>query len=784
MIKKYLFNIQYEWPIIFLFIYIGLQAYYHFNLWVLLPVIVLGFRLFSLNNKKTIITTIILIITIFSHAQIQTARFQAIENFPIENQEIQAFLYTDPFDVQLDNSSIRGEGKLQIIHNKEVMHFNVNFIKWLEEDETVNHRVTEEASIWHVNGKLQIPNQARNFDVFDYKTYLATQEIAWALEIDGIKSIGENDSFFGRLLGLRYDLLNKFIQLNYHEWIAVHNKLLLNIDSEIYSDYQENFTALGIAHFFAISGFHIYFIKRLLNYILLRLGMRIEYANKVIFIFLCIYTWLIRWPVGVIRVLLMSSLSSIKSRYQLPLTRLDILSVIGILLLLVNPLNVLSLGYTLSFIMTFVVILYNQTSPLKHSGIQSIEMTFACLLVSWPIIMQSSFEWNIIQVLIVVMFTIFFNKVIMPTVFLTTLWILLSLPGLHEITSKLNQMMTFFDEVMTQSELFDSFNMIVGKQSLMILYVLILVGLFFIGFIHIRPYLSYSVFLIMYLLIIIGLPYTNQSMKLTMIDVGQGDATLLQMSHNQGNWLIDTGGRRLWEQVEGSSIDHSYGDKNLIPALKALGVNKLDGVIITHPDIDHIGNLVSLSQEIFIEELWVSEYTLNSDIWAEISKEINTNTIIELNLGQRYKLAKVPITIYSANHSDIKYSDSESNESSLIVQIELEGLTILALGDVTKKIEAKIVATYPEIRGDILKIAHHGSDTSTSEELLSHTRPYLALISAGVDNQYGHPHKEVTDKLRQFNTPYLSTDSVGAVQITYHPAYGYDIKTAIEPGSE
>src|SRR5699024_11104469 len=158
----------------------------------------------------------------------------------------------------------------------------------------------------------------------------------------------------------------------------------------------------------AISGFHIYFIRRLLNNVLLRLGMPIEYANILITVLLWLYTWLVGWPIGVIRVLSMSALNSLKTKYHLPITSLDSLAIVGILFICFNPLNVLSLGYTLSFMMTFAVMSYNQASPNKHSAIQSIEMTFACLLLSWPIIMHTSFEWYVFQVLVVIFFIFFF----------------------------------------------------------------------------------------------------------------------------------------------------------------------------------------------------------------------------------------------------------------------------------------------------------------------------------------------------------------------------------------
>ncbi|MGO1433861.1 MAG: ComEC/Rec2 family competence protein, partial [Ruoffia tabacinasalis] len=506
MINKYLQNIQYEWPFIFLFIYVVLQAFYNFNLWLILPVIVIALRIITLSNLKTLITVSVMTVFVIGYARFQATLFQNLEHLPIESQEMRAILYTNPFDVKSDEESVRGEGKVQVVHQSEKIELKVNFIQWLEDDDPQFQSLREESTVWYVEGKFEKLDEARNFDVFDYKSYLATQNIAWEFEITNIYQLKSDLSFVGKLDTFRYTLLEPFIKLNHHEWIAIHNKLLYNIDSDTYRHYKDNFTALGVAPFFAISGFHIYFIRRLLNNVLLRLGMPIEYAKMLITVLLWLYTWLVGWPIGVIRVLSMSSLSSLKTKYHLPIASLDSLAIVGILFICFNPLNVLSLGYTLSFVMTFVVMSYNQASPSKHSAIQSIEMTFACLLLSWPIIMQTSFEWNVIQILVVILFTVVFNHLIMPLVFLTTLWIVFSLPGLETLSAWLDRGVIFFNELLSQSDVFHSFNLIVGKQAPVIFYLLILVALFFIACIHVRPFLSYGVFLLMYLIILFGVP--------------------------------------------------------------------------------------------------------------------------------------------------------------------------------------------------------------------------------------------------------------------------------------
>lgn len=782
MIVKWLKHIHYEWPIIYLFIFLSLQAYFQWSIWFVIPVLLLVIRLVTLRNIQTFIISIAILIVIICHSLVQSHSLREIENLPIAGEELQAVLMTDPLDVEIaeDSTSIRGEGKVVIIHNKQVYEFTVDFIQWLQEGEVIPPTIKEKTSIWDITGKFNKPPVARNFHVFDYREYLKANNIVWQLEITNIESISENQSLLSKIKNLRFKILEQFMQHNNQEWLALHNKLLLNVDSQHYQNFKEHLTALGIAHFFAISGFHIYFIRRLLNYVFLRLGMRQEIAQVVIFVILSVYTWLIKWPVGVIRVLVMNMVSYLSKRYHIPLSRLDTLAITGTLLLIVNPLNALSLGYTLSFMMTFVVMMYGQSSIREHEMIQNFEMTVACLLLSWPIIIQISFEWNVIQVLIVILCTVLFNRIIMPLIFITTFSIVVGMPEMFGLTELLNKLLILFNNNIKEVEILSLFNRVIGKLPFWTFFLLILVAMFYLYNIHTQPYRSYGGILIMYTVIIIVVPFLNPVTKVTILDVGQGDATLIQRSNNRGNWLIDTGGRRLWEEIDGSNMDKNYAEKNIIPALKALGVNQLDGVIITHPDIDHIGSLVPLSQEIQIDTLWVSEYTLESEIWTEIESELIAKQVIVLKQGEEYILSNVPLKIYSAPHRLIQYSANESNDSSLIVQFKLGEWAFLNLGDVTQEIEERLLKEFPEIRGDILKIAHHGSDTSTSEWVLQTLKPKLALISAGLDNQYGHPHSEVLEKLEGHSIAYLSTASVGAIQMRYCPFRGFEIDTAIE----
>ncbi|XJS11441.1 ComEC/Rec2 family competence protein [Aerococcaceae bacterium WGS1372] len=352
--------------------------------------------------------------------------------------------------------------------------------------------------------------------------------------------------------------------------------------------------------------------------------------------------------------------------------------------------------------------------------------------------------------------------------------------GFEWAMNLLNIVIRWFNQWNDSTELVHFFKLTIGYLDVPIFIGLIITAILFITFISNSWYKAYLTTTIVYVFFILCLPYLDMANSVTVIDVDQGDAILYSLPFNQGHWLIDTGGRANWASEQESVIDDQFAKKNILPALKSLGVNQLEGVILTHPDIDHIGNLVSLSQEVHINELWMSQYTFNSEIINEIKGNIKVGTIKVLNSGEEYNLKDGLIRIFSMDKQSMAYSSSESNDRSLIVYLQLGNLNFLSLGDISKEIEVQMINDYKHLEPDIIKLAHHGSDTSTSRELLSYYQPKLAVNSAGVDNRYGHPHASVVESLKEFQIPLLSTHESGAIRISYHRLWGYRVETVIQ----
>lgn len=211
--------------------------------------------------------------------------------------------------------------------------------------------------------------------------------------------------------------------------------------------------------------------------------------------------------------------------------------------------------------------------------------------------------------------------------------------------------------------------------------------------------------------------FLKPEVSFSMIDIGQGDAFLL----NDGGdyYLFDVGGPKY--------DDYDSGQRILVPYLKSLGIKKIKGVFISHEDSDHSGNLETLYDNFKVECL------ITGPLNKKIIKKYKAKVIKE-NQEIKLKNGKIKCVFQGI--------EGEENSHSTGFMINIKGKKILTLGDLPKEYEDKL-----DLRADILKVSHHGSRSSTSKNFLSKVDPKVALISAGRNNKYGHPHKEVLENL-------------------------------------
>jgi competence protein ComEC len=250
-------------------------------------------------------------------------------------------------------------------------------------------------------------------------------------------------------------------------------------------------------------------------------------------------------------------------------------------------------------------------------------------------------------------------------------------------------------------------------------------------------------------------PNLNKNLlELTAIDVGQGDGLFLATPSGHLA-LLDAGGNR--------STKFDTGESTVSPYLWSRHISKLHTLIASHGDLDHMGGLLAAHDNFRPDEIWVSAQ-VSGPLWDQLkAKATAKNTTIRyLAKGDRLKLGGLEVqTLWPPSDEQI----DKSNLTSLVLLLHYGNQRFLLTGDIDQSIEARLLEDPNLPKLDYLKVAHHGSKTSSSEPFLAQTRPSLAVVSAGYQNNFNHPNPAVLHRLNQSRTLLLRTDRMGQITV-------------------
>lgn len=244
------------------------------------------------------------------------------------------------------------------------------------------------------------------------------------------------------------------------------------------------------------------------------------------------------------------------------------------------------------------------------------------------------------------------------------------------------------------------------------------------------------------------LGYFDYPMHVSFIDVGQGDCSLY--SCNGVNILVDGGEREYATDV--------------LNYLDMAGIDKIDCYILSHPHSDHIGCAADIIEEVEVDKIFTtyfSEFNMpTTSCYERLLDVVSEKSIqmIDVISGDSFTFGEVEIDILAPI-----YESDDYNDMSIVFTATYEDITVLYTGDTTSTVEKQMLEKGMDVDADIIKIAHHGSTTSSTAEFIDAVSPSVAVISCGKNNSYGHPHDEIIDLLQSRNIPVNRTDTDGSV---------------------
>ena len=433
---------------------------------------------------------------------------------------------------------------------------------------------------------------------------------------------------------------------------------------------------------------------------------------------------------SILRSGIMFILLTLNKLFNFKIKTKNIIMLTFIIIVLINPYYIYNLGFQLSYLISFYLIIFAHIINKHKNYFKKLFITsLISFLVSFPIIISNYYQVNLLSILINLLFVPIISYIVLPLAFITLILptdslLILTMDILEGISLSLTNINYLLLELPKPS------------IYLIIIYYAIITLLL----INKKCFISLLTTIFIHKISI----NFNPNMEILFLDVSQGDSILLHYPHDKYNILIDTGG----------NYNYEISKNIIIPYLKSKGINKIDYLILTHGDYDHMGESINL-----IENFKVEKVIFNCGEFNDLEKELIK--VLEKKKIKYYSCIKeLYIDKNKLQFLNTKEYDNE-NDNSSVIYFNYYNYKFLFMGDASTEREKDILEKYNLKDVDFLKVGHHGSNTSSSEEFINSINPKYSLISVGKNNRYGHPNKEVLDTLN--DSKIYRTDRDGSI---------------------
>ncbi|MDR1150604.1 MAG: DNA internalization-related competence protein ComEC/Rec2 [Clostridiales bacterium] len=622
-----------------------------------------------------------------------------------------------------------------------------------------------------ITGLLKLPDIQRNPGCFDEQKYFLSNNISYKISSDKIKNLGVDNKFIFYLDLLKTKLYQSYKIILGDRKANILNSIILGDKTSL--DYQtsELFKTSGMYHILAISGLHISILVSIVDFFL-SIFFHKRLASIFTILILFFYLNLSGVNLSTARAFIMTILFIISKFINRDYDLLNSISLTIIIFLTINPYFIYNLAFVYSFSSVLAIAILNKkieklfnakNNFLKNYLISNISVN----LITWMITAYYFFyitPYSIIANLIILptmSFLMFFN-------FLTSILCVINL-NLAKVSSVvIYSLLDIYELILKILTDLPYAKILTGKINIFYIILFLMLIYFFVN--KLKKYFYISIFILITCFTFIS--FTESSLELTMLDVGQGDSFVIK---NKNNFFVIDGGGNINHE-----IGNSTGVNILIPYLNYKVCYK-PYIFVSHSDADHITGIIELVKNKRVKEIYLPISFADDELSRELIKNAQESNILIkiLKFNDNFWIKDTFFEcLYPIKNIDFK----NNNDSSLVIRVSFKNYSqkILFTGDIESNSENDILNSNIDVQANILKIAHHGSKTSSSLEFILRVMPDIALISCKKNNTYGHPNKEVLDRLKNIDTKILNTSDNGAFIIKFLKNNTFDIKYVLK----
>ena len=627
-----------------------------------------------------------------------------------------------------------------------------------------------------VRGKTMAFPSATNYGEFDSSKYYRTLKIAYRImDAKVLESAGKKDAL-KEFLYQKREAFGDILESDFSkEDAGIMKAVLLGDKGGLSADIKDLYKRGGIIHILSVSGLHISLIGMALYKLLRRSSLWVLPSAVISIIIMLLYGMMCGMGTSAFRAIVMFMIKLTADVIGRSYDMLSAMSLSGIMLIIDQPLYVTHSGFLMSYgaIIAIGYVLPSFPESLRNGKLKLISGSLAISLVTFPIHMNTYYTFPV--------YSIFLNLLVLPLVAVLMLsgFLVILTGGVSALLGGVLALpacviLDWYRLCCNISGVIPGNTWYVGHANVVqiIVYLIFLVLFCVIGMYNRKvkklkaKKLDKMRVLLMALGIVIVSFRITPELKITILDVGQGDGIVIESKG--GNYLLDGG----------STSKKNVGKYQIIPFLSYEGIGSLDAVIVTHEDEDHISGIFEMMEEmaktggaIRIKNLILPDVSESSkgDNYKKLERYAGALKIPVSYIGRDSVISNKKLYIKCLGPVCGMRTD-EPNAYSTVLYLECNLFRGILTGDVDGKGQESLRSflaeggrKYRDIT--FLKVSHHGSRFTTDSSFLSTVRPKIAGISCGKDNRYGHPHKEVLERLENVDSDVLRTDKCGAFSI-------------------